>query len=147
MIKHSDLAPAIIGITIAILISYIAHQWTVVAPIEFFQREASHVVVKAGDRVTVSWKDVRNDWCDSLTHRRLITSDKKIIEFEVTHDNAKPVYEDNHGQFSFVVPTGLAEGPLIYRVHTQFRCNVVQRFLGGSDFVFPDIVFQYKQNG
>lgn len=146
-VRRNEKFPALIGFIIASLIAYVTMQWSIPAPIESFSRTPSATMVKAGDRVTVTWKELRNRKCDAIVHRRLIAADKKITEFETQYVPAKPVGVEVQGEFSFVVPTGLADGPLIFRVNAEYRCNTVQRMMGGSEFVLPDIVFAYRQDG
>ena len=145
MISRTEILPAIVGFSIAAFLTYGVFLWRVPAPIEYFQRSASQVVVRAGDRVTVTWSEVRRDRCESTVHRRLIAADKSITEFETVVIPAQPEKIEIRNKFSFIIPTGLAEGPLIYRVHAQFHCNAVQHLLGGPDFVLPDIVFSYTR--
>ena len=145
MIRKNEVLPAIVGFTIAAFLTYGIYLWRTPAPIEYFHRYASQTVVKAGDRVTITWSEVRRSTCRSIIHRRLISSDKTVTLFEVMHNPPKPSNIEIVSMFSFLIPSGLPEGPLTYRAHAEFQCNIVQRLFGGPDFVLPDIVFSYTR--
>ena len=83
--------------------------------------------------------------CDSISHRRLIASDNTVINFEPLYHSVKPLGTDVYGYFELKIPPGLKTGPLVYRVYTDFTCNVVQRWLGGHRFIMPDIIFDYRR--
>jgi hypothetical protein len=145
MIKKEEILPAIVGGMIAAAISTMIVMWKSPPPIEYYHRYVSHDVVYEGDVVTIYWRERRSANCDSIIHRRLIAADNNVTMFEPIHDLPKPVGEDVSGNFSLKIPPGLRTGPLIYRVHVDFRCNMVQRWLGGHTFILPDIIFEYRR--
>lgn len=145
--KRKELIPALFGLMIAIPISVILHMWREPAPIEIYHRQAMQDIVHGGDVVRISWEETRMSECDSISYRRLIAADNAVVNFEPTHYPAKPAGVKIEGHFDIKIPTGLRQGPLIYRVYTDFRCNIVQRLLGGHRFIMPDIIFDYRRDG
>ena len=141
-----EIIPAIAGFLIALGISYVTKEWTTPAPIQFYERHASKTTVVGSDTVTIYWKEVRDRKCDSIVYRRLISSDGAITNFEPEHEEAKPTGVEVEGKYSFILPVGMSNGLLTYRVKTEFRCNAIQRLFGGHIFIMPDIVFNYSSN-
>lgn len=143
VIKRGEMIPAFIGFSVAAFLAVIIYAWRYPIPLEYFQRSAHPTNVYAGEIVTISWSERRNHWCDSIVWRKLIGTDGRIITFEPTLNEPKPVDVELNEEYQFHVPSGFAPGPLIYRATAEFRCNVVQRLIGGHVFVLPDIIFNY----
>lgn len=147
MIKRDEIIPAIIGLSIAALLCGVVYAWKYPAPIDYFQRAAYPTKVKSGDIVTISWTEMRSHSCDSIIWKKLIGIDGSIRLFEPVRVEPKPTNTQITEEYQFRVPSGFQSGPLIYRVTAEFRCNIVQRLMGGHIFVLPDIVFDYTNTG
>lgn len=143
MIHRNEVLPAIIGFMIALSMNYVILLWRDPAPIAQYHEVRSPTAIWQDQLVTVSWKEIRNEECDSIVRRSLIDAAGKVVEFETVNSPAKPVDVEVSESFQFKVPRGLKSGMLIYRSNIEFRCNFVQRFLGGHVFIMPDIIFFY----
>ncbi len=138
---HKLIAPSL-GIPIGLTIFYFYRLWMVPIPIEVFERHVTPNQVTAGTHVTVTWKEIRTNECNSVTYRSLVASDGTTIIFEPTKYALKPIGHSSGG-FTFIVPEFVAEGDLKYRVKTQFFCNFVQEWLGGPWLPLQDLTLQY----
>lgn len=135
---------ASIGTTLAAGVVWFVALWAAPQPIASFTRWASDTDVVPGQQVTIYSHNERMAKCDAVIWRSLISADGQVVLFEPFQTPVRPIGIDDQ-QFTFNVPSSFSDGPMIYRVHSEFRCNFIQRWLGGQTFVLPDIVFNYRE--
>lgn len=134
---------ASIGTALAAGAFWFLTMWLAPQPIAAFTRWASVVDVKPGQEITIYSHNERRGGCDSIIWRSLISADGKVVLFEPFQTPVRPGGTDDQ-EFTFNAPSSFSDGPMIYRVHSEFRCNAIQRWLGGQMFVLPDIIFNYR---
>jgi hypothetical protein len=135
--------PPIIGLSVAAAISYGVTLWRTPVPIDHFQRTAWPVDVMGGEDVTIAWDVHRTKECSTWVTRQLIAADgQEVGRFVPFYEPPKAIGRQALS-FTFTMPTGAAVGPMTYRAKSEFICNVVQEWLGGSVFVLPDLTFNY----
>lgn len=144
---RKDFYPAMIGFALASLITYGVYLWNATPEVDLVQRTVSTNDVRAGDLAMVTWKEERSNNCRATVSRRLIAADNSIVDFEPIEKPMHPSNEAFVDSFSFKVPVGLKNGPLVFRASVEFRCNWVQRLVGGHRETLPDIVFNYTNGG
>lgn len=81
-----------------------------------------------GETVQVHWRGVRTRSCVGTVHRTII--DSRGVTYTMIAVDA--VYDQPQNAISltreFALPVQIAPGPAIYKAHTEFVCNPVQRF-------------------
>lgn len=111
-------------------------------PIEKYSRIVYPPQVRGGETLTITSTVVRTKECESIVIRRFIDASGRAVEF-APFDAPVLAVGTERFEAKIVVPEGLAPGPLTYQVRVNFRCNFVQRFLGGTWFVLPDVHLEY----
>lgn len=118
--------------------------WFEPSPVAQYYRTVSMLNVSPGEQVTITATVTRSKGgCDSTVTREWLDADKKLVvrtQFEVPDLPAGA----EHYNGPAVIPPIAEPGDLWLATNVEFRCNPVQRVLGGTHFPLPDILFNVR---
>lgn len=132
--------------TIPIILAYVFVVWSTFLwfeppPITSYYRFASTSTVRPGDSVTIFASVIRSRaGCESTVTRVWHDDAHKIIASVQFPMPALPAGLETYEQPA-TVPSLMPPGSVWLKTVVEFRCNVIQRALGGVKFVMPDLKF------
>lgn len=118
--------------------------WYEPAPVARYYRTVSKLDVYPGEEVVVNATVMRNKGgCDSTVTRAWTDADGKLIVRSQHALEALPAGREVYSRPA-VIPPLAPLGNLWLQTEVEFRCNPVQRLLGGTHFPLPDILFNVR---
>lgn len=134
----SHISAAIFGLALFTVLSLIYEP----GPIQKYSRIVYPPQIRGGESIHITSTIIRNKECTSTIYRTFIDSSGRIVVFAPADQGLIPAGTEKY-EAMVVVPQGLEPGPLTYQVKTNFQCNFLQRFIGGTWFIMPDTHLEY----
>lgn len=132
------------GVTAAVALTLFVVLWYEPHPIGSYRREVEPTVVRPGTEVFIRSSVVRTKaGCPSLIRRWFNDSSGNRIG---AHERLSEGLPAGHEEFrsSVFIPPNAAPGILVLHVEVEFFCNFVQRSLGGSHLLLPDVFLKVE---
>lgn len=118
--------------------------WFEPAPVAQYYRTVSKLDVYPGEEVMISASVIWSKGsCDSVVTRTWHDDDGSVlirVQFPV---NNLPAGRETYSRAT-VIPSMAEPGQLWLQTDVEFYCNPVQRMLGGTHFLLPDILFNVR---
>lgn len=137
VIPFIALVLAVVG-TLFVILWYEPH------PIASFRRDVEPTVVRPGSEVFIRSSVTRlKDGCPSHIKRWFNDASGNRIG---SHERFNEAMPKGHEEFrsSVFIPPNAAPGILVLHVEVEFFCNFVQRSLGGSHLLLPDVFLKVE---
>ncbi len=127
---------------LAFVILWAFAQWREPHPVVSFHREVVPTDVIPGQQISIRSRVIRSKGgCESVVRRTWAGQDGRAIAVQVI-----PVPAVSSGLELYTatprIPVWATTGPLVMRTTVNFRCNTIQRLIGGTELPLHDIVFR-----
>lgn len=115
--------------------------WYEPAPIAHYYRTVSKLDVTPGEEVVISATVTRSKGnCDSIVTRTWTDDDGELIAKTIYPVEVRPAGTAIRARPA-IIPFEAPVGSVWLRTEVEYICNPVQRWLGGTHFPLPDILF------